>query len=59
MLVLLVGGCAAWALVGEWPALWAALGVLCLVQIGFVLSGRNPWWMQAAWERRDDRSATR
>jgi hypothetical protein len=43
------------AVSGTWPAFWAALVVLLLVEISFVLAGRNPWWMQAHVDRRRER----
>jgi amino acid transporter len=43
------------AAVGTWPAFWTALVVLLLAEIGFVLAGRNPWWMQAHVDRRRER----
>jgi hypothetical protein len=45
----------AFAVSGTWPAFWAVLVVLLLVEIGFVLAGRNPWWMQARLDRRRER----
>lgn len=30
----------------------AVLAASFVVQIGLVLAGRNPWWMQIRWERR-------
>jgi hypothetical protein len=50
----------AFAAAGTWPALWELLVVLLLVEIGFVLAGRNPWWMQARiGRRRERRTSTR
>ncbi len=43
------------AVFGTWPAFWAVLVVLLLVEIGFVLAGRNPWWMQARLDKRRER----
>lgn len=43
------------AVAGTWLAFWAALIVLLLVEIGFVLAGRNPWWTQAHLDRRGER----
>lgn len=40
---------------GTWPVLWAALIVVLLMEIGFVLAGRNPWWMQGRLDRRRER----
>jgi peptidoglycan/LPS O-acetylase OafA/YrhL len=40
------------AVSGTWPVLWAALVVVLLAEIGFVLAGRNPWWMQGRLDRR-------
>jgi hypothetical protein len=45
----------AFAAAGTWPAFWAVLVVLLLVEIGFVLAGRNPWLMQARLDRRRER----
>ena len=47
LLILMAATCIAFAVAGPWPAVWAALVVVLLVEIGFVLAGRNPWWMQA------------
>jgi hypothetical protein len=46
------------AVSGTWPVLWAGLVVILLVEIGFVLAGRNPWWMQGPLDRRRERSAS-
>jgi hypothetical protein len=37
--------------IGPWPVVWAALVVVLLVEIGFALTGRNPWWMQSRREQ--------
>jgi hypothetical protein len=54
LLVMTVIG-VAFAAAGTWPAFWTVLVVLLLVEIGFVLAGRNPWWMQAHVDRRRER----
>lgn len=58
---LLIVACAVLAFVGPWPVVWAALALWGSVQLGFVLAGRNPWWMQGwrelrAMERLPDRA---
>jgi hypothetical protein len=57
-LILMAVICVAFAVVGSWPVVWAALTVGLLVEIGFVLAGRNPWWMQGRLDRRDERSTS-
>jgi hypothetical protein len=37
---------------GTWTVLFAVCGVLCALEAGFVLAGRNPWWMQAPLDRK-------
>jgi hypothetical protein len=58
LLILLAVTCVAFAVVGPWPVVWAALAVVLLVEIGFVLAGRNPWWMQGRLDRRGERSTS-
>jgi hypothetical protein len=57
-LILMAVTCGAFAVVGPWPVVWAALAVVLLVEIGFVLAGRNPWWMQGRLDRRGERSTS-
>ena len=57
-LIFMAAMCVAFAVVGPWPLFWAALGVGILVEIGFVLAGRNPWWMQGRLDRRRERSTS-
>jgi hypothetical protein len=54
LLVMTVIG-VAFAVSGTWPVLWAGLVVILLVEIGLVLAGRNPWWMQGPLDRRRER----
>ncbi len=51
-LILLSASGVVLAVVGPWPVVWASLVVLLLVEVGFVLAGRNPWWMQSRFDRR-------
>jgi hypothetical protein len=57
-LILMAVTCVAFAVVGPWPVVWVALAVVLLVEIGFVLAGRNPWWMQGRLDRRGERSTS-
>jgi hypothetical protein len=57
-LILLAVTCVAFTVVEPWPVVWAALAVVLLVEIGFVLAGRNPWWMQGRLDRRGERSTS-
>jgi len=57
-LILMVVMCVVFAVVGPWPVVWAALAVALLVEIGFGLAGRNPWWMQGRLDRRGKRSTS-
>lgn len=52
-LILMAATCVAFMVVGPWPVVWAALFIVLFVEIGFVLCGRNPWWMQGRpdWRR--------
>jgi len=58
LLIVMVAICIVFATVGRWPVLWAALVVVLFVEIGFVLVGRNPWWMQSPLDRRRQRSTS-
>jgi hypothetical protein len=52
-LVLMIAACAALSFVApSWLLIWALLAVLCVVKVGFVLAGRNPWRMQGYLDRR-------
>ncbi len=51
--LLLLGGCIALAASGTEPVVFSILAAVMVVQIGFVLAGRNPWWMQGAMDRRE------
>jgi sterol desaturase/sphingolipid hydroxylase (fatty acid hydroxylase superfamily) len=53
-LILIVVTRVTFAVAGPWPVVWVALAVVLLVEIGYVLAGRNPWWMQG--DRRGERS---
>jgi hypothetical protein len=57
-LILTAAACVAFMLAGPWPVVWAALFIVLLVEIGFVLSGRNPWWMQGRLDWRRQRSTS-
>ncbi|HUN78030.1 MAG TPA: hypothetical protein VMU32_03840 [Solirubrobacteraceae bacterium] len=57
-LIVMVAICVVFTIVGQWPILWAALAVVIFVQIGFVLIGRNPWWMQTSLDRRREHSTS-
>jgi amino acid transporter len=57
-LILMAVTCVAFAVIGPWPVVWAALAVVLLVEICFVLAGRNPWWMQGRLDRRRARSTS-
>jgi len=54
-LIVFIPICVGFAFIGL-PVLWAVLGVICAVEIGFVLAGRNPWWMQG-WRERQANTA--
>jgi len=43
--------CGVLAFTGPWPIVWALLAAICLVEVRFVLAGRNPWWMQSPLDR--------
>ena len=53
IMILLLGGCVAVAITHTSPVLFSILAAVIAVQIGFVLAGRNPWWMQAAIDKRE------
>jgi hypothetical protein len=50
---LALAGCVALAVVGIEPVLFSLAAAILVVQIGFVLAGRNPWWMRAAIDKRE------
>jgi fatty acid desaturase len=50
VLIVMVAACLAFIIAGPWPGFWAALLAMLLVEIGFVIAGRNPWWMQSSLE---------
>lgn len=52
LLVFIVAICLVFMIFGPWPVFWAILAGLFLVEVGFVLAGRNPWWMQGNLDRR-------
>jgi hypothetical protein len=52
-MALLLAGCVGLAIDGSSPVLFSILGALVLVEIGFILAGRNPWWMQGAMDKRE------
>jgi len=41
------------AVFGEEPLPWAILASLFAIQVGFVLAGRNPGWMQDSLDQRE------
>jgi hypothetical protein len=42
------------AVLGEQPILFAVLALILAVQLGFILAGRNPWWMQGRLDSRTE-----
>jgi hypothetical protein len=51
-MLLLVAACIALAASGTEAIVFSILAAILVVQCGFVLAGRNPWWMQGALDRR-------
>lgn len=63
LLILMTAACVVFTVAGLSPVVWAALAMVLLIEIGFVLAGRNPWWMQGpldhrARDRRRERSTS-
>jgi hypothetical protein len=54
-LIISATACVAFAVAASWPVFWAILAAVLLMEIGFVLAGRNPWWMQSYLDRRRER----
>jgi hypothetical protein len=52
-MILLLAGCAWLVVAGTAPVLFSILAAVVVVGIGFILSGRNPWWMQGAIDKRE------
>ena len=50
--LLALGGCVALAADGTEPIVLSILAAVLAAQIGFILAGRNPWWLQGAMDRR-------
>ena len=57
-LVVMAATCVAFTVAGPWPVVWATLVIVLLVEIGFVLAGRNPWWMRSGLDWRRQRSTS-
>jgi len=57
-LIVMGATCVVFTVAGPWPVVWAALVLVLLVEIGFVLAGRNPWWMQDRLDWRRQRSTS-
>jgi Flp pilus assembly protein TadB len=51
--LLLLAACVALAALGVEPLLLAILASLFAIQVGFILAGRNPWWMQDSLDQRE------
>jgi Flp pilus assembly protein TadB len=51
--LLLLVVCVALAALGVEPVLLAILASLFAIQVGFILAGRNPWWMQDSLDQRE------
>jgi hypothetical protein len=47
--------CAGIAALGIAAVLSIVLAAVCAVEVGFVLAGRNPWWMQSPLDKRAER----
>jgi hypothetical protein len=56
VMVLLLGGCLALAISGIGTVVLSIFGVVAAVEIGFILAGRNPWWMQSPHDRHESLS---
>jgi putative Mn2+ efflux pump MntP len=52
--VFMLGVCLTLAITGTAAAFFSVLGSVFLVQIGFIVAGRNPWWMQAWTDKREN-----
>jgi hypothetical protein len=53
IMVLMLCGCVVLAIVGSSSVLFSILAVVVAVEVGFILAGRNPWWMQGAIDKRE------
>ena len=53
LMLLLLAVCIALAASGLSPIVLSILAVICAVEVGFILAGRNPWWMQAPTDKRE------
>jgi hypothetical protein len=53
IMVLMLCGCIALVIVSTSSVLFSILAVVAVVEIGFIVVGRNPWWMQAAIDKRE------
>jgi hypothetical protein len=51
--LLLLAVCVALAALGEESLFFAILASLFAIQVGFILAGRNPWWMQDSLDKRE------
>lgn len=51
--LLLLGASVALAALGQEPLLFTVLALLFTVQVGFILAGRNPWWIQSWLDERE------
>ena len=51
--LLLLGASVALTALGDEPLFFAILASLFAIQVGFILAGRNPWWMQGWLDERE------
>lgn len=51
--MLCFGVLVAFAVGGTSTVVFSVLATVCAVEIGFILAGRNPWWMQAPIDKRE------
>jgi hypothetical protein len=53
LMLLLLAACVAPAVTGTSPIVFFVLAAVCTVEVGFILVGRNPWWMQGPMDKRE------